>query len=150
MGPERNRPKICSNAGSIPQGSRGECRIEGRQRPPRCRCGSDKRRHVLAERLRADGPKAWFDEWVLKPGDSIPAKIEEGLQPLARAAALHVGPCVRVGLAAVGSRHVPASRPVEPGALLHSPRRRRIKASMPQSLYINWRPRTASRRMQVR
>lgn len=32
----------------------------------------------LAERLRADGLKVWFDEWVLKPGDSIPAKIEEG------------------------------------------------------------------------
>ncbi len=24
--------------------------------------------------------KVWFDEWVLKPGDSIPAKIEEGLE----------------------------------------------------------------------
>ena len=34
----------------------------------------------LAERLRADGVKVWFDEWVLKPGDSIPAKIEEGLE----------------------------------------------------------------------
>src|SRR5262249_11328347 len=22
----------------------------------------------------------WFDEWILKPGDSIPAKIEEGLE----------------------------------------------------------------------
>ena len=30
----------------------------------------------LAERLRADGLKMWFGEWVLKPGDSIPAKIE--------------------------------------------------------------------------
>ena len=30
----------------------------------------------LAERLRADGLKVWFDEWVLKPGDSIPAKID--------------------------------------------------------------------------
>lgn len=30
--------------------------------------------------LRADGLKVWFDEWVLKPGDSIPAKIEEGLE----------------------------------------------------------------------
>src|SRR5574340_166874 len=35
---------------------------------------------ALAERLRADGLKVWFDEWVLKPGDSIPAKIEEGLE----------------------------------------------------------------------
>ncbi len=34
----------------------------------------------LAERLRADGVKVWFDEWVLKPGDSIPAKIDEGLE----------------------------------------------------------------------
>ncbi len=33
----------------------------------------------LAERLRADGLRVWFDEWMLKPGDSIPAKIEEGL-----------------------------------------------------------------------
>ena len=40
----------------------------------------------LAERLQADGVKVWFDEWVLKPGDSIEknqsktAKIEEGLE----------------------------------------------------------------------
>ena len=35
---------------------------------------------ALAERLRQDGLRVWFDEWVLKPGDSIPAKIEEGLE----------------------------------------------------------------------
>src|SRR3954454_11013937 len=34
----------------------------------------------IAERLRKDGLKVWFDEWVLRPGDSIPAKIEEGLE----------------------------------------------------------------------
>ncbi|MEZ5387332.1 MAG: toll/interleukin-1 receptor domain-containing protein [Prosthecobacter sp.] len=34
----------------------------------------------IAERLTKDGVKVWFDEWVLKPGDSIPAKIEEGLE----------------------------------------------------------------------
>ena len=34
----------------------------------------------LAERLRRDGLKVWFDEWVLKPGDNIPAKIEAGLE----------------------------------------------------------------------
>ena len=34
----------------------------------------------LAARLRKDGLKVWFDEWVLKAGDSIPAKIEEGLE----------------------------------------------------------------------
>ena len=34
----------------------------------------------IAERLRADGLQVWFDEWVLTPGDSMPAKIEEGLE----------------------------------------------------------------------
>jgi hypothetical protein len=34
----------------------------------------------LAERLRKDELKVWFDEWEIKPGDSIPAKIEEGLE----------------------------------------------------------------------
>jgi hypothetical protein len=34
----------------------------------------------VAERLRSDGLNVWFDEWEIKPGDSIPAKIEEGLE----------------------------------------------------------------------
>ena len=34
----------------------------------------------VAERLRKDGLRVWFDEWVISPGDSIPAKIEEGLE----------------------------------------------------------------------
>ncbi|MBI5590275.1 MAG: TIR domain-containing protein [Deltaproteobacteria bacterium] len=35
----------------------------------------------LAERLWSDGLRVWFDEWELKkPGDSIPARIEEGLE----------------------------------------------------------------------
>src|SRR6185436_13294232 len=34
----------------------------------------------LAGRLRKDGVKVWFDEWMIKAGDSIPAKIEEGLE----------------------------------------------------------------------
>src|SRR5664280_1824285 len=34
----------------------------------------------LAERLREAGLRLWFDEWEIKPGDSIPAKIEEGLE----------------------------------------------------------------------
>ncbi len=32
------------------------------------------------ERLRADGVRVWLDEWEIKPGDSILAKIEEGLE----------------------------------------------------------------------
>ena len=34
----------------------------------------------LAERLCKDGLKVWFDQWNIKPGDSIPSKIEEGLE----------------------------------------------------------------------
>jgi len=35
---------------------------------------------VVAERLRADGLRVWFGEWEIRAGDSIPAKIEEGLE----------------------------------------------------------------------
>ena len=34
----------------------------------------------LAERLREAGLTVWFDEWEIRPGDSIPSKIEEGLE----------------------------------------------------------------------
>ena len=40
----------------------------------------------VAERLKKDGLRVWFDEWEIRPGDSIErtqsktAKIEEGLE----------------------------------------------------------------------
>lgn len=34
----------------------------------------------LAERLKRDGLRVWFDQWEIKPGDNIPSKIEEGLE----------------------------------------------------------------------
>jgi hypothetical protein len=34
----------------------------------------------LARLLKADRLRVWFDEWEIKPGDSIPAKIEAGLE----------------------------------------------------------------------
>src|SRR5260370_7283873 len=34
---------------------------------------------AIAEHLRADGLRVWFDDWQIKAGHSIPAKIEEGL-----------------------------------------------------------------------
>lgn len=34
----------------------------------------------IAERLRSDGLRVWFDEWEVHPGDSVAAKIEEGLE----------------------------------------------------------------------
>jgi hypothetical protein len=34
----------------------------------------------FAADLRANGVDAWFSKWEIKPGDSIPAKIDEGLE----------------------------------------------------------------------
>ncbi len=34
----------------------------------------------VAERLKKDGLRVWFDEWEIKPGASISQKIEEGLE----------------------------------------------------------------------
>ncbi|HQU85481.1 MAG TPA: toll/interleukin-1 receptor domain-containing protein, partial [Pyrinomonadaceae bacterium] len=34
----------------------------------------------LAERLKADGVRVWFDEWIIKPGDAIGIKINRGLE----------------------------------------------------------------------
>jgi small GTP-binding protein len=34
----------------------------------------------LAERLRQGGLRVWFDKWALRLGDSIPSRIEEGLE----------------------------------------------------------------------
>ncbi|MCX6305314.1 MAG: TIR domain-containing protein [Bacteroidetes bacterium] len=34
----------------------------------------------LAIKLKGDGIRVWLDEWEIKPGDSIPVKIEEGLE----------------------------------------------------------------------
>lgn len=34
----------------------------------------------LAARLKGDGVRVWLDEEQIRPGDSIPAKIEEGLE----------------------------------------------------------------------
>jgi len=34
----------------------------------------------LAERLRAEGLRVWFDEWAIKPGDDIYLAVEHGLE----------------------------------------------------------------------
>jgi len=34
---------------------------------------------AIAEQLRKDGLRIWFDAWQIKPGDNIPAAIEHGL-----------------------------------------------------------------------
>ncbi|MGH8585170.1 MAG: toll/interleukin-1 receptor domain-containing protein [Gammaproteobacteria bacterium] len=35
---------------------------------------------AVAERLRADGLRVWLDDWEIRAGDSIPAKVEQGLE----------------------------------------------------------------------
>lgn len=35
---------------------------------------------AVAERLQRDGLRVWLDEWEIRPSDSIPSKIEEGLE----------------------------------------------------------------------
>jgi hypothetical protein len=93
----------------------------------------------LAERLRSDGLNVWFDEWVLRPSDSISPKTEERLEH-SPVLVLYRSANVRLGPGAVGSGHVPVSRPAERGTPLHSlhlddaP----IKGSLAQFLYINW------------
>src|ERR1041384_6872352 len=34
----------------------------------------------LAERLKAEGLRVWFDEWMIHAGNRIPDQIERGLQ----------------------------------------------------------------------
>jgi hypothetical protein len=36
--------------------------------------------HALAERLKQDGLSVWLDAWAIQPGDSIPLKIQHGLE----------------------------------------------------------------------
>jgi hypothetical protein len=80
----------------------------------------------LAEWLRGEGLKVWpvppkhpgvggFDQWVLKPGDGIPAKIEDRLEHFQ-------------------SAFQPLALSLQP--LPCAP----IKGSLAQFLYTNWRP----------
>jgi WD40 repeat protein/DNA-directed RNA polymerase subunit RPC12/RpoP len=36
--------------------------------------------HDLAERLKNDGVQVWLDAWAIQPGDSIPLKIQQGME----------------------------------------------------------------------
>ncbi len=91
----------------------------------------------LAERFRNDGVKGWFDEWALKSGDSVPAKIEEGLEH-SRTGALYVSESFGSEWAQLGARSSFASgterrfRPRLDDASSKAPRR--------DSFYITWRP----------
>ena len=120
----------------------------------------------LAERLQVavrQHLKVSFDEWVLKPGDSIPAKIEEGLdhskfglrisdfgfaQPCMSAKAFG-SDWAQLEAGTGGRGNLPFRDPLNkerrfiPLRLDDAP----IKGSLAQFIYINWRP--ADRRVRV-
>ncbi|MDB6122972.1 MAG: WD-repeat protein [Pedosphaera sp.] len=96
----------------------------------------------VAERLRADGLKVWFDEWVLKAGDSIRAKIEEGLEQsrilvLCMSANAFGSDWAQLEAGTFRFRDpLNKERRFIPLRLDDTP----IKSSLTQFLYINWFP----------
>ena len=95
---------------------------------------------AVAERLRKDGLKVWFDEWVLKAGDSIPAKIEDGLERsrvlvLCMSANAFGSDWAQLGAGTFRFRDpLNKERRFIPLRLDNAP----IKGSLAQFLYINW------------
>ncbi len=96
----------------------------------------------LAERLRQDGLKVWFDEWEIKPGDSVPAKIEEGLERsrvlvLCMSANAFGSDWAQLEAGTFRFRDpLNQERRFIPLRLDEAP----IRGSLAQFLYINWRP----------
>ncbi len=96
----------------------------------------------VAKRLRADGLRVWFDEWELKPGDSIPAKIEDALEHsrvLVLCMSAHAFGSDWASLEAGTFRFrdpLNKHRRFIPLRLDDAP----IKGSLAQFLYINWLP----------
>ena len=95
---------------------------------------------AIAERLRKDGLKVWFDEWILKAGDSTPAKIEKGLEHsrvlvLCMSASAFGSDWSQLESGTFRFRDpLNKSRRFIPLRLDNSP----IKGSLSQFLYINW------------
>jgi len=96
----------------------------------------------VAERLRADGLHVWFDEWEIKPGDSIPAKVEEGLE---RSRVLVL--CMSANAFGSDWAHLEAGTfrfrdPLNKGRRFIPLRldKTPIKGSLAQFRYITWRP----------
>lgn len=95
---------------------------------------------AIAERLRADGLRVWFDSWVLTPGDNISAKIEEGLEysrVLVLCISAHAFGSDWAGLESGTFRFrdpLNKERRFIPLRLDEAP----IKGSLAQFLYINW------------
>lgn len=96
----------------------------------------------LAKRLRGDGVRVWFDEWEIKPGDSIPAKIEDGLEHSRVLVLCMSAEALAADWPQLESHTFRFKDPLNhdrrfiPLRLDDAP----IKGSLAQFLYINWRP----------
>jgi small GTP-binding protein len=97
---------------------------------------------AVAERLRADGLCVWFDEWEIKPGHNIPAKIEEGLEYSRVLVLCMSAQAFGSDWAQLESHTFRFKDPLNkerrfiPLRLDEAP----IKGSLAQFLYINWLP----------
>jgi hypothetical protein len=96
----------------------------------------------LAARLQRDGARVWVDEEQIKPGDSIPAKIEEGLEHsrvlvLCMSANAFGSDWAQLEAGTFRFRDpLNRERRFIPLRLDDAP----IKGSIAQFLYIDWRP----------
>ena len=96
----------------------------------------------IAERLRADGLRVWFDEWVLKPGDNLPKKLDDGLEDsrvlvLCMSASAFGSDWAQLESNTFRFRDpLNTERRFIPLRLDETP----IKGSLAQFLYINWLP----------
>jgi hypothetical protein len=96
----------------------------------------------IADRLKKDGLKVWLDDWEIHPGDSIPAKIEEGLEHsrvlvLCMSANAFGSDWAQLEAGTFRFRDpLNKDRRFVPLRLDDAP----IKGSLAQFLYINWLP----------
>jgi hypothetical protein len=96
----------------------------------------------IAERLRSDGLKVWFDEWEIQVGDNIPAKLEEGLEHsnillLCMSANAYGSEWAQLESGTFRFRDpLNKARRLIPLRLDEAP----VKGSLRQFLYIKWQP----------
>jgi hypothetical protein len=98
--------------------------------------------HDIAERLKKDGLRVWLDAWEIRPGDSIPSRLEQGLENsrvlvLCMSANAFGSDWSQLESGTFRFRDpLNKDRRFIPLRLDESP----IKGSLSQFLYINWLP----------
>lgn len=106
---------------------------------------------ALAERLKADGLRVWFDEWEIKPGDSIPLKIEQGLEQ-SRTLVLVMSAAAFASEWVTLERHTVLFRDPTNAHRRFVPLRLddgKIKEALRQFAYVDWRGRSDERYAQL-